>query len=139
MNSKSIRSKFWLLLVCLVSSIAVSAQSFEANGKVIDAADQQPIPGVAVVVKGTTLGTVTDFDGNFAIKVENGQTLVFSFIGYSTVEIPAAKAMAVSLESDSQELEDVVVVGYGVARKNDLTGSVTAIKPDEKNKGLVTN
>ena len=79
MNSKSIRSKFWLLLVCLVSSIAVSAQSFEANGKVIDAADQQPIPGVAVVVKGTTLGTVTDFDGNFAIKVENGQTLVFSF------------------------------------------------------------
>lgn len=139
MNSKSFRSKFWLMLVCLVSSIAVSAQGFEANGKVIDAADQQPIPGVAVVVKGTTVGTVTDFDGNFAIKAEQGAQLVFSFIGYSTVELPAASAMQVALESDSKELEDVVVVGYGVARKNDLTGSVTAIKPDEKNKGLVTN
>lgn len=139
MNSKSFRSKFWLMLVCLVSSIAVSAQGFEANGKVIDAADQQPIPGVAVVVKGTTIGTVTDFDGNFAIKAEQGAQLIFSFIGYSTVELPAASGMHVALESDSKELEDVVVVGYGVARKNDLTGSVTAIKPDEKNKGLVTN
>lgn len=139
MNSKSFRSKLWLMLVCLVSTIAVSAQGFEANGKVIDAADQQPIPGVAVVVKGTTIGTVTDFDGNFAISAEQGSQLVFSFIGYSTVELPAAAGMSIALESDSKELEDVVVVGYGVARKNDLTGSVTAIKPDEKNKGLVTN
>lgn len=139
MNSKSIRSKFWLLLVCLISSVAVSAQGFEASGKVVDEADQQPIPGVAVVVKGTTVGTVTDFDGNFSVRAEQGQSLVFSFIGYAAVELPAATGMSVTLVSDSKELEDVVVVGYGVARKNDLTGSVTAIKPDEKNKGLVTN
>lgn len=139
MNSKSIRSRFWLLIAALFTTLTVSAQSFEANGKVVDGADQQPIPGVAVMVKGTTIGTVTDFDGNFALNAEQGSTLVFSFIGYTTQELPAAKGMSVSLVSDAQELEDVVVIGYGVARKTDLTGSVTAIKPDEKNKGLITN
>lgn len=139
MNSKSIRSKFWLLLVCLIATVSASAQSFEANGKVVDATDQQPLPGVAVMIKGTTQGTVTDFDGNFSINADNGSQLVFSFIGYTTIELPAAKGMSIQLVSDAKELDDVVVIGYGVARKNDLTGSVTAIKPDEKNKGLVTN
>ncbi len=139
MNSKSIRSRFWLLVAALFATLTVSAQSFEANGKVVDGADQQPIPGVAVMVKGTTIGTVTDFDGNFALNAAQGSTLVFSFIGYTTYELPAAKGMSVSLASDAQELEDVVVIGYGVARKTDLTGSVTAIKPDEMSKGITTS
>ncbi|MCI5777307.1 MAG: TonB-dependent receptor [Bacteroidales bacterium] len=139
MNSKSIRSRFWLLFAALITTLTANAQSFEANGKVLDGSDNQPIPGVAVMVKGTTVGTVTDFDGNFSLTAEQGSTLVFSFIGYTTQEMPAAQGMNVLLQSDTQELEDVVVIGYGVARKTDLTGSVTAIKPDEKNKGLVTN
>lgn len=131
----------FLLLAAALSlfSIDASAQGIEATGKVVDGADQQPIPGVAVMVKGTTTGTVTDFDGNFTLAAEQGSTLVFSFIGYTTLELPAAQGMSVTLVSDAKELDDVVVIGYGVARKNDLTGSVTAIKPDEKNKGLVTN
>lgn len=139
MNSKLIRSKFWLLVACLITTIAANAQSFEATGKVVDGADQQPIPGVAVMVKGTTQGTVTDFDGNFTLSADQGSTLVFSFIGYASQEVAAARGMNIAMVSDSKELDDVVVIGYGVARKHDMTGSVTAIRPDEKNKGLVTN
>ncbi|MDD5815618.1 MAG: TonB-dependent receptor [Bacteroidales bacterium] len=140
MNSKSNRlQKFWLLIACAMVSLTSWAQSFESTGTVVDAADKSPIPGVAVMVKGTTVGTVTDFDGKFSIKANQGDILILSFVGYKTVEVAAAPNMNLTLETDALDLEDVVVIGYGVARKTDLTGSVTAIKPDEKNKGLVTN
>ena len=92
-----------------------------------------------VVVKGTTNGTITDFDGNFLLNANKGDIIVISFIGYLTQELPAATSLNVILKDDTETLEEVVVIGYGVAKKNDLTGSVTAMKPDGKNKGLVIN
>lgn len=91
------------------------------------------------MVKGTTNGTITDFDGNFLLNANKGDIIVISFIGYLTQELPAATSLNVILKDDTETLEEVVVIGYGVAKKNDLTGSVTAMKPDGKNKGLVIN
>ena len=84
-------------------------------------------------------GTITDVDGNFTLSVPKGAILQVSFIGYKTQEIEATPSVIVTLKDDSELLNEVVVIGYGVAKKNDLTGSVTAIKPDEKNKGLVVS
>ncbi|MCR4957303.1 MAG: TonB-dependent receptor, partial [Prevotella sp.] len=84
-------------------------------------------------------GVVTDFDGNFQIQASQGQTLNVSYIGYQAVDVQAAPNVTVTLHEDSQSLEQVVVIGYGVAKKSDLTGSVTALKPDSKNKGVVVN
>ncbi|MDE5761264.1 MAG: SusC/RagA family TonB-linked outer membrane protein, partial [Bacteroides sp.] len=93
-----------------------------------------------VIEKGNpSNGTITDLDGNFTLSVPKGAILQVSFIGYQTQEVAAAPSVIVTLKDDAELLSEVVVIGYGVAKKNDLTGSVTAIKPDEMNKGLVTN
>ena len=83
----------------------------------------EPIIGANVVVKGTTNGTITDFDGNFLLNANKGDIIVISFIGYLTQELPAATSLNVILKDDTETLEEVVVIGYGVAKKNDLTGS----------------
>ncbi len=98
----------------------------EITGTVTD--EMGPVIGATVMEKGTTNGTVTDFDGNFTIKVEAGKTLVFTYIGYQTQELPAANGMKVELKSDAQLLNEVVVTGYQVQRKADLTGSVGVIE-----------
>jgi TonB-dependent starch-binding outer membrane protein SusC len=90
-------------------------------------------------VKGTTNGTITDFDGNFMLNVPKDAILSVSFVGYKSAEVKAASTVMVTLEDDSQVLDAVVVIGYGSVKKNDMTGSVTAIKPDKLNKGLITN
>lgn len=95
--------------------------------------------GATVLQVGTTNGCVTDLDGNFSLKAPKDAIIRFSFIGYRAQEIPAAENMNVTLQEDSELLEDVVVIGYGTAKKSDLTGAVTAIKPDEKNKGVVAS
>lgn len=126
------------LIAATLLSLDVLAQAIAVKGIVKDKAGE-PIIGANVLVKGTTHGTITDFDGNFQLNVQTGDILVFSFIGYQAQELPAAAQMNVILKDDTELLDEVVVIGYGVAKKNDLTGSVTAIKPDEKNRGLVTN
>lgn len=78
-------------------------------------------------------------DGNFSLNVPKGSTLVISFIGYKTQEVAAAPSIIVTLVEDSELLDEVVVVGYGRTKKDDLTGSVTAIKPDELSKGITNN
>lgn len=128
-----------VLFMALISMTVASAQNITVKGIVQDAADKSPLPGVNVLIKGTTTGTVTNFDGEYEIKCNQGDIIVFSFIGYTTQEAQASNTLNIDLVSDTQNLEDVVVIGYGVQKKNDLTGSVTAIKPDEMNKGLVTN
>ncbi len=127
-----------MFVVGLFLSLDAFAQQITVKGVVKDAIGE-PIIGANVVVKGTTNGTITDFDGNFQLSANQGDMIVISFIGYVAQELPAAASMNVVLKDDTEALEEVVVIGYGVARKNDLTGSVTAIKPDEKNRGLVTN
>ena len=119
-------------------SVGVYAQNITVKGHVKDALGG--VIGANVIEKGNpSNGTITDVDGNFTLSVPKGAILQVSFIGYKTQEIEATSSVIVTLKDDSELLNEVVVIGYGVAKKNDLTGSVTAIKPDEKNKGLVVS
>lgn len=126
-----------VVLFGLVLSIGAYAQ-ITVKGHVKDSAGE-PVIGATIRVAGQQGGTVSDFDGNFSLKAPEGATLNITYIGYQPANVKAAANVVVVLKDDSQMLENVVVIGYGVAKKNDLTGSVTAIKPDEKNHGLVTN
>lgn len=136
---KSLRLKALLvLLVGLFLSIGAFAQQIAVKGHVKDTTGE-PVIGANVLVKGTTNGTITDFDGNFMLNVPKDAILSVSFVGYKSAEVKAASSVIVTLEDDSQVLDAVVVIGYGSVKKNDMTGSVTAIKPDKLNKGLITN
>ena len=126
------------LFLGLFLSVSAFAQSFTANGHVKDATGEDII-GATIRVVGQPGGVITDFDGNFSIEAKQGDMLQISYIGYETQEVAAAPHVEVILQDDSHSLNEVVVIGYGVARKNDLTGSVTAVKPDEKNHGLITS
>lgn len=134
---KRISPKILALFLGLFLSMGAFAQ-ITVKGLVKDATGEGVI-GANVIEKGTTNGTITDFDGNFSLQVKKGATLVVSFVGYVTQEVEAQPNLVITLKDDTQLLEDVVVIGYGVAKKNDLTGSVTAIKPDAMNKGLQTS
>ena len=127
-----------LALMLMVGSAAAFAQ-IAVQGTVIDAANGEPIIGASILEIGTTNGTITDFDGNFMLNVQSGAKIQISYMGYKTQELAATPNMSVKLGEDTELLEEVVVVGYGVVKKNDATGSVTAIKPDDMNKGLQTN
>ena len=98
----------------------------EITGTVTDA--MGPVIGATVMEKGTSNGTVTDFDGNFKLKVQAGKTLVFSYIGYKSQELPAKDGMQVSMEENAKELAEVVVTGYTTQRKADLTGAVAVVQ-----------
>lgn len=126
-----------IALLLMLGSAAYA--QITVNGTVIDAANDEPIIGASVLEVGTTNGTITDFDGNFTLSVQVGAKLSISYMGYKTQVLNADPKMFVKMSEDSELLEEVVVVGYGVVKKNDATGSVTAIKPDEMNKGLQTN
>ena len=118
------------LLSCLLLAVCTMmyAQQ-EVTGTVVDA--MGPVIGATVMEKGTTNGTVTDFDGNFKLKVQAGKTLVFSYVGCLTQELPAQQGMTVTLQEDALSLNEVVVTGYTTQRKADLTGSVAVVKTDE--------
>lgn len=126
------------LVVGLFLSIGAFAQQITVKGVVKDTTGE-PVIGANVVVKGTTNGVITDFDGNFQLGVNQGDIIQISFIGYQTQELPAAAQMNVILKEDAELLEEVVVIGYGVAKKNDLTGSVSTVKADQINKGVVSS
>ncbi|MBE6306196.1 MAG: TonB-dependent receptor [Bacteroidales bacterium] len=124
------------MLLCF--SIAAFAQQIVVSGHVKDAYGE-PIIGANAMLVGTTTGTTTDIDGNFSLKAEQGATIKVSYIGYKPQEVAAAPSLVITLEEDAHVLEEAVVIGYGVVKKADATGSVTAIEPDAMNKGLVTN
>ncbi|MBI9056930.1 TonB-dependent receptor [Labilibaculum sp. DW002] len=118
-----------LLLLMLVLSLSAYSQQQVVSGKVIVKGTRDALPGVTVIEKGTTNGTTTDIDGNYHLSVAYNGTLVFSFIGFETVEIAATKAIVdVDLSESSIGLNEVVAVGYGVMKKSDLTGSVVSVK-----------
>jgi TonB-dependent starch-binding outer membrane protein SusC len=109
-------------------------QQFTVSGRVTGQSDGQPVPGANVVVRNTTIGTITDMNGEYTINVpDQNTTLVFSFIGYVTQEVAVAgrSVINVSLVTDIRELGEIVVVGYGTVRKSDLTGSVSSVKSEE--------
>lgn len=125
------------VLIGLFLSVGAFAQN-EVKGIVKDASGE-PVIGATIRVVGQEGGSITDFDGNFTIKAAPGAKIQVSYIGYKTVELPVSSNMVITLQDDSQLLSDVVVIGYGRAKKEDLTGSVTAIKPDEMSKGITSS
>ena len=126
------------LFMGLFLSMGAFAQQIAVKGHVVDASGE-PVIGATVRVVGTSAGAVTDFDGNFTLNANQGATLEISYIGYQTATVSAAPDVAVTLHEDAEVLNEVVVIGYGVVKKSDLTGAVTALKPDSKNKGLVVS
>lgn len=128
-----------IILLCLIPLWA-SAQGTTVGGIVKDAGGE-PIIGASVLEKGTTNGTITDFDGNFTLNVSSNATLVISYIGYKTQEIEVAgkKSLKITLKEDSKALEEVVVIGYGTARKSDVTGSIASMGGDKLREVPATN
>jgi iron complex outermembrane receptor protein len=128
-----------LLLFCaLFFAFNLHAQT-SVDGKVTDVDSSDPIAGVNVVVKGTSTGTASDFDGNFSISVSQGDVLVFSYVGYSTQEINynGQLSLNISMSEDTSKLDEVLLVGYGTVKKEDLTGAADLITADDFNKGSV--
>lgn len=117
------------------------AQQVKVTGKVTSSDDQSSLPGVSVLEKGTTNGTVTDVDGNYSISVKTGATLVFSFVGYTSFEaiIGEQTSIDISLESDITALSEVVVVGYGTAERKDIASSITTLSTKDLNAGPIVN
>lgn len=124
----------WLCFLIFLVVGTASAQPQSISGNVVDE-EGLPLPGVSVVVKGTTTGTVTDFDGNFSLaNVSSDATIVFSFVGMQTQEVEVGNntVFNITLTSESIGLEEVVAIGYGTQKKVNLTGSVSAVQIDEK-------
>jgi TonB-linked SusC/RagA family outer membrane protein len=121
------------VLVLLALHTVVQAQSQRVTGRVVSQADKQGLPGVTVIVKGTTTGTSTDANGQYTISVGEGAVLQFSMIGMKPQEVPVGNqtTLNVELADDAKALEEVVVVGYGTQRKIDVTGAVAQVKGEE--------
>ena len=133
-----IRRYLTVFLVC--GSMAAFAQQI-VTGKVISADDQSSVPGVNIVEKGTSNGTVSDSDGNFKISVGNNATLVFSFVGYASQEVAVGSqtSLNVSMTSDVTALAEVIVTGYGSQEKKEITGSVVSLDTKDFNKGNIND
>jgi TonB-linked SusC/RagA family outer membrane protein len=135
------------VIVFFVGEVNVQAnESIPANGEQVkgvvkEARTSEPLPGVTVVVKGKTIGTVTDIDGNFTIEANPSDILVFSYIGYLQQSIPVGdkKSIDVSLQEDQYGIDEVVVTGYGVQKRSDLTGAVSSVSAEKLNSMPVPN
>ena len=140
MKQVNIRIPFRILTLVMGLFLSLGAYAqITVNGVVKDATGE-PVIGASVRVVGTQQGTVTDFDGLFTLEgVAQGAKLQISSIGYDTHEVTAASDLVITLAESTQMLQNLVVIGYGVVKKNDLTGSVAALKPDAKNKGVVVS
>ena len=138
---KQVNIKFPLRMLALIFGLLLSTGAFAqitVKGHVKDATGEDVI-GATVRVAGSQAATVTDFNGNFTLQAKQGADLQITFMGYQPATVKAAPTVEVTLQDDQSLLEEVVVIGYGRAKKNDLTGAVTAIKPDEISHGLQTS
>ena len=131
-----------LAIIAMAIPAQVFAQSkYEVKGVVVDTTGT-PVIGASVIEQGTTNGVTTDLNGQYALRVNSAESIVvISFIGYKTQELVASSSLLqnVVLEEDSEMIDDVVVIGYGTVKKNDLTGSVVAVKADELNRGAIVS
>lgn len=140
MKKQSNFFKLLFLFLALFTFLNINAQEMTVTGIVTDASDGTPLPGVTVAVKGTTNGTITTPDGRYTLQVESGQTLVFSFIGYKSIELEATTStINALLEEDVIGMEEVVVIGYGSVKKEDATGSIIAVKAEDFNQGAIAS
>ena len=122
-----------VMALLFMASTIIYAQTIEATGTVVDPTGEAII-GATILEKGTSNGTITDLDGNFTISVQQGATLVVSYIGYNSQELPASQGMNITLKEDMLNLQEVVVTGYTTQRKADLTGAVSVVSVDELQK-----
>lgn len=140
----SLKFIYKYILVCLgmlFSANLLMAQTNVVTGKVTDADDGSGLPGVNIQVKGTTNGTVTDFDGNYSLSVDSDAVLIFSFVGYANQEVVVGNRskIDISLSLDVTQLSEIVVVGYGEQEKADVTGVVAEVTADQFNKGAIVS
>lgn len=135
------RIQIYLVLLVMGISQMAFAQSVSISGTVTDQTTGESLIGVSIVIKGTTIGTASDFDGNYKIEAQVGSTLVYSFIGYKTFEqeVTGKQVVNVALESEYEQLDELIVIGYGVQRKTDKTGAVSHITADELSTGAITD
>jgi len=140
-NKTKMSMKYFMLtlLVSLVFCANIQAQNITIQGTITSEEDNTPIPGASVIVKGTSNGAVSDFDGNYTISAKTGDVLVFSYIGMNTKSVTVAEntTINVALEESLEELDEVVVVGYGTVKKKELTGAVAQVKAEDI-EGFVT-
>jgi len=130
--------KIVLSLSMMFLMVSVAMADVTANGNVIDAETNEPLIGANVLVKGSTTGTITDFDGNFELVVPDNSILEFSYVGYKTIEKAAANSMKVALESDATMLDEVVSLGYSAVKKAELSSAVVTLS-GEKLTDVTTN
>ena len=138
---KQLKIKLPLRTLALAGGLLLATSSFAQSNAIkghVKDASGEPVMGATITVKGKAVG-ITDIDGNFSIDAAPGTELTFTFLGMSPQTVKASGNMTVTMSNDDKQLNEVVVIGYGVAKKNDLTGSVTALKPDEKNHGIITS
>ncbi len=133
--------KVFLFLVAILIATAGYTQVKTITGKVTDVQTGEPLPGVTIIVQGTTIGTATNFDGDYSLNVEPNQVLSFSFIGYTSKEITvgAESVINVQMELSMENLDEVIVIGYGQVKKEDATGSVTAVNSEDFNVTAMSN
>lgn len=131
--------KYLLIVLAMLLTGLMHAQKREITGTV--SSGGEPIPEVSVLLKGTSIGVATDFDGNYAIEVQSGDVLVFSSIGFKSQEIVVGTDNIINIQllEDSQDLDEVVLVGYGTVKKKDLTGAISTVKGEELTKRVTTN
>lgn len=144
MNNKTNKynlRKMWSVVLVVFAVLHLSAQQLSVTGVVKDAVSGEPLFGVNILEKGSSNGTITNLDGQFTISAPSNAVLVFRYVGYQTLEVPVGgkNRLVVNLTEDAVAIGEVLVIGYGTVKKNDATGSVTAIKPDAMNKGMTTN
>lgn len=134
------RISLLILLFAFMAPLGVLAQNIQLTGLVTDATNE-PIIGASVVEKGTTNGVITDFDGNFTLNVPSKSTIIISYVGYATQEIPVngRSNIKVIMKEDTEMLDEVVVVGYGTMKKSDMTGAISSVDVDDLVKRTTTN
>jgi TonB-linked SusC/RagA family outer membrane protein len=130
-----------VLLLCFVFGLQYlfAQQTLLASGNIVSEDDGEPLIGAAIIVKGTTVGTTTDIDGNFSLNVPPNATLQISYVGMLTREVAAGQGLRIVMKSDTQNLEEVIVVAYGTARKSSFTGSAVSVGPQQLEKRTVSN
>ena len=138
---KQVKIKLPLRALTLASGLLLTVSSFAQTNAIkghVKDASGEPIMGATITVNGKAVG-ITDMDGNFSVDAAPGAKITFTYLGMTPQTVKASSNMNITLEDDSKSLNEIVVIGYGRAKKNDLTGSVTAIKPDEMSKGITSS
>jgi TonB-dependent SusC/RagA subfamily outer membrane receptor len=132
------QAHLWVLFFLFLPVLSFS--QIQVSGTVTSRDSEEPLPGVSIVVVGTVAGTTTDFDGNYSIEVSENTKLQFSYVGFKTVTVAVSGSrLDVALEEDAAALDEVVIIGYGSVRKEDLTGTLDLVTSKDFNKGAVVS